>query len=208
MNVLDKIIRKNLNRNGNHILAISISLLDVLLEKTHFQDKLTELNKNVGEDGFVPLPKISEDIKEFLSLNSIVESNTEKNVNNADSNQWVNDRFEGLLLESYDKNRTTRIGQRMVINELANAFKYYEQYKCEFIDSFKDGRLVEAKAQRLSVLMVLRKIMNEKQLIELAYAKLQSLDPKFELIQGGIREFYEQLDWYSRTGEVRGCIIN
>lgn len=207
MKIIDKIIKKNLKKKGRHILAISLSLLDVLLEKSKYEAQLKPISSNVSEDGFVPLAKIPEDVKEFLSLKYIATEPTAEENAQEGSNDWFKDRFGFLTGNFVDDDRRKKAGHRMVLFELEQAFKYYDRYKCEFIDAFEDERLVNIKAQRLAVLMVLRKMMNEKSLLEAAYSTLQKLDPDFELVSGGMQEFYEQLDWYSRTGEVRGCVI-
>jgi hypothetical protein len=207
MKILNKIIKKNLKRKGRNILAVSLSLLDALLEKSKFEAQLIEISSYVDESGFVLLAKIPEDIKEFLSLNCVATELSVEEGSEKDSEHLLADRF-GFLTEVFvNEDRRRAVGYHQVLYELEKAFKYYDRYKCEFIDSFHDVELINTKAQMLSVLMVLRKLLNEKSLLEKAYSLLKKLDPEFELLSGGMEDFYKQLDWYSRTGEVRGCII-
>ncbi|MGB4775557.1 MAG: hypothetical protein WBP45_10315 [Daejeonella sp.] len=198
MKIVEKIINKNLKRKGKHILAISLSLLDVLLEKTKYEAQLTSLS--IHKDGFVSVTEIPEDIKEFLGLNYIAKGSVvEEKIPNYSEERFVDwSLFREKKWKGYVDNFSLKLEQ---------AFKFYEPYKCEFIDSFDDQHLINLKARRLSVLLVLRIIRKEKALLEPAYLKLQELDPEFELVSRGLKEFYRELNWYSRIGEVRGCIL-
>lgn len=205
MKTLNKILKKNLRRKGHNIVAISHSLLDVLLEETKYEEELVKMSSSRNQDGFILLTEIPDEVKEFLSLNCVVMEPGGEDAQE-EANPWLTNGFDFLVTTVVD-DRIKKIGERKVLDELKMAYKYFDRYKCEFIDSFHDDQLVSNRARRLSVLMVLRKIMNEKTMLKEAFLQLQKLDPEFELLAGGIRRFYEQLDWYSRIGEVRGCII-
>jgi hypothetical protein len=207
MKTLSKIIKTNFKRRGKNILAISMSLLDVLLEKSPMEMRLVELNKLMDHSGFVPMSLIPADVQEFLALDAIENENNTSDALASDTRggEDSNSRFMDFSVVINAHNSRLK---SLRLENLEKAFNEYKDRECEFIDSFLDEVDVKKRAQRLSVLLYLRREHYDSDFLEKAYKRLRELDPNFDLVSGSLQDFYEQLRWYARAGEVKGCIHN